>query len=504
VVASVKRFGEYLGVLGDLVAESSLGDDPVITQVTYDSREVVPGALFICKGVHFSPDYLRQAVERGAVAYISLEPYPEITSIPYALVSDMRATIASAGTLFYDREWDALTILGITGTKGKSTTVMYLHSILSAWAKSTGGPRPGILSTIINYDGVIEAPSVKTTAETLDLYKHLHNAVTTGLTEVCMEVSSQGLRYRRVANVEFDVAGWLNIVEDHISPAEHKDMEDYLSAKLMLFSQSRHAVVNIRTQELDRVMAAAAACESLTTFGLQRADDPIEADFLGSQVRPTPTGQDFTVTADGTDHRLFLPMPGTFNVENALAAIAMARNIDVPWDSIAAGLADVHVPGRMDAFRLASGALAIVDYAHQKLSIETLLDYIHTDYPTSAITMVFGCGGQKALNRREELGILAREHADTIVLTEEDPGDVAVIDICEEIDRHIQAGGPRPSHIIVDRVEAINYALEHARDGDVVLILGKGDEPWQLRGATQVPQPSDIDVVNDFLARESG
>ncbi|MCL2736853.1 MAG: UDP-N-acetylmuramyl-tripeptide synthetase [Propionibacteriaceae bacterium] len=492
------RLSDYVSALGPLVRRASVGSDPIITQVTYDSREVRPGALFICKGVHFSPTYLRQAIDRGAVAYLSACAYPEVDQ-PCVEVTDIREAIATAGATYYDCEWDALTMIGVTSTKGKSTTTSFIHSILAAWAAATGRPRPGILTSIRYEDGVVDEEATRTTPETLDLYGHLHNAVTSGLTHMCVEVSSQALRYRRVANLTFEVGCFLNIAEDHISPQEHPDYEDYLTAKLQIFSQSRHAVVNARTRDVDRVMAAARQCEKTVTFAL-RGEAPVEADIQGYDVRPVGTAQRFTALIDGVEHEFCIGLRGSFNVENALAAIAVATLLGIPVDHMREGLAAVKVVGRMEVFSLPRGTTIIVDYAHEKLSIETLLAWAKQDYPQAPITMVFGTPGEKAFNRRQEFGVLAGLHADEIYLTEEDPGEVPVVDICEVVLTHILAVGHKPAHIVPDRVEAIHRAVASAPDDGLVLILGKGAERWQYRGVAAETVPSDIDTVREILA----
>ena len=499
---NVYRLSDYVSVLGGLVASASLGEDPAISQVTYDSRRVAPGALFICKGVHFRPEYLLQALDRGAVAYLSETDYPQAGPLPRIMVTEMRQAIAEVGALYHDRAWQALTLLGVTGTKGKSTTTILLHSILAAWTRQNGQVGPGLISSIRNEDGADAAAPVHTTPETLDLHQHLHNTVASGMRQVCLEVSSQALRYRRVDNLYFEVGCFLNISEDHISPHEHPDFEDYLEAKLKLFGQSRLAVVNARTAELPRVMAAAAQCQRVVTFARQQPGTAwLDADVVAHDLADQGDSQEFTVRTDDAVERLRIRLAGQFNVDNALAAVTMARLLDVDWEAIREGLDGARVPGRMEVFHLPPGKTVVVDYAHQRLSMESLLAWAKGRYPSAHLTMVFGSGGEKAFNRRRELGVLAGLSADDIYLTEDDPGEVPVTEICRELDSHIQATGHPPARSVPDRPEAIRQAIANSPEGGLVLVLGKGAEAWQYRGQTQVPVPSDVEVVRSCVAQ---
>jgi len=494
------RLSEYVRAVGARRMPPGW-DDSVITQVTYDSREVVPGSLFICKGVHFDPAYLCEAIQKGAVAYISEKAYPDM-DVPALIVDDIRDAIATAGTLFYDQDWSSLTLIGVTGTKGKSTTTLFIHEILAAWARAAGKPVPGILSSIRYEDGVCDEASTRTTPETLDLYRHLHNAAASHLGYMCVEVSSQALKYKRVANLNFEIGCFLNISEDHISPHEHPDYEDYLKSKLKLFSQSRIGVVNMRTQDLDRVLRAASGCEKVLTFAVNQADNEVKADVAGYGITTIASGQQFSVDIFGEEHDFTTTMQGTFNVENAVAAITVATCLGVPVEYVREGLAAAYVPGRMEVFHLNRGTTVVVDYAHQKLSIQTILDWAKDNHPHAPITMVCGAVGEKAWNRRAELGVLAGENADEIYLTEQDPGDAGVEEICHDIDQHVQDSGHKPAHIVPDRPDAIAQAIQHAPDDGLVLVLGKGAEQFQYRSAGPVPVRSDVDTVRGIVENQ--
>jgi UDP-N-acetylmuramoyl-L-alanyl-D-glutamate--2,6-diaminopimelate ligase len=500
------RLSQYQAALAPVLVQPWAGEDPVITQVTYDSRQVVPGALFICKGVHFTPAYLAQAVERGAAAWLGATAYPEGTGLPGLVVSDLRQAIATCGTLFYNREWDALTIIGVTGTKGKTTTTFFIQSILAAWMAQTGGPAPGVISSIRVQDGVLDVPSVKTTPETLELYAHLHNATQADLRYLCLEASSQGLRYQRVANVTFEVGCFLNVSEDHISAQEHPDFEDYLSAKLGIFDQSRQAVYNAATDQVERVRTASVQCRRVVTFALHHQGQACPADVIGCDLVDLGGAdglqQEFTVRLAGASQRAAIGLRGTFNVENALAAIAVAHCLGVPWPAVRAGLAATCVPGRMQVWQLNRGTRVVVDYAHQRLSLEALLASVRHDWPDSPIVMVFGASGDKGWNRWEELGTLAGRHAGAVYLTEDDPGDLPVVEICRGVDQYIRATGHPGAQIVPDRPTAIRRALAEAADDALVLLLGKGAERWQIRGPNNGPTPSDIDILEQWLAEQ--
>ncbi|MEA4932054.1 MAG: Mur ligase family protein, partial [Lawsonibacter sp.] len=231
---SVHSLGDYVNLLekeGLLAAPvpSGLTREAAVALVSYDSREVVPGTLFLCKGAHFKPEFLISAKEKGAMAYLSATPYPEV-DLPCLLVQDMRRTIAPLADLYYDHPSGKLNVIGITGTKGKSSTTYYLKYILDEYLEGEGKPESGVISSIDTYDGVERFESHLTTPEPLDLQRHFQNARNAGIDYLTMEVSSQALKYHRTLCTEFAAACFLNIGSDHISPIEHPDFEDYFTS----------------------------------------------------------------------------------------------------------------------------------------------------------------------------------------------------------------------------------------------------------------------------------
>jgi UDP-N-acetylmuramoyl-L-alanyl-D-glutamate--2,6-diaminopimelate ligase len=353
-----------------------------------------------------------------------------------------------------------------------------------------------VLSGIDNFDGVVEEESHLTTPETFELYRHFQNAAGSGIECLSMEVSSQALKYDRTYGIVFDVACFLNIGEDHISDIEHSDFEDYFSSKLTIFGQCASACVNVGTEGLDRVLKAAEGSPKCVTFGISEA--AAAADICGYDIRPSGDGIDFRVRGCGLDGEYAISMTGLFNVENALAAISAAYCIGVPVNHIKAGLKRAKASGRMEVFKTGDGKTIIVDYAHNKLSFETLFKSVKAEYPGQKISIVFGCPGKKAVGRRRELGIVAGSNADMVFVTEEDAGEESVMAISEEIAGHVASCGCE-CRIIPDREEAIRQAVESAPPGSVVLITGKGRETRQKRGREYIDTPSDVDYVEKLL-----
>ena len=267
------------GLLADAAPLTADLTHPV-SLVSCDSKLVIPNTLFVCKGVKFKEEYLRSAMEQGAFAYVSEREYPAVP-LPCIRVTDIRKAMGLLADRAYGHPSGALRITGITGTKGKTTTAYYIKSIVDAWLAGQGHRESALLSTIVTDDGVERRPAKLTTPEPLDLQRHLWNAVSAGADYLTMEVSSQALMYGRVIGVELACAVFLNIGEDHISPVEHPDLEDYLNSKLLIFQQARSACVCLDCDHVERVRAAAAACPRVVTFSQKFPS----ADVYGSQVR---------------------------------------------------------------------------------------------------------------------------------------------------------------------------------------------------------------------------
>ena len=473
-----------------------------VSSVTYNSKEAGAGSLFVCKGAHFEEQYLEDAIAGGAACYVSEKEYGRGTkSCPEILVSDIRAAMPVIAETHYGRLSDELSMIGITGTKGKSTTTYFMRYILDDYMAAKGGERTAVCSGIDNYDGVIEEESHLTTPEIMELDKHMDNALKSGIEYLTMEVSSQGLRYNRVDTVEFAAGAFLNIGSDHISAIEHPDFEDYLSAKLLLFSHCRKAAYNLDCEEQERIAEASKDCPYVITFS--QSDE--SANVYGYDVRSNEgivslrvRGKDIEGYPD-FDEEFTLGTFGTINVENALAALSMSALLGVPAEFMKSGLAKAKSPGRMEVFYSEDKKrIAIVDYAHNKLSYEKFFDTIKDEFPDRKMIIVFGCPGGKAFARREELGTIAGRSCAYSIITEEDYGEEDVNKICREIAGFVEAVGGA-YEIITDRVEAIKKAITLMDDETILFLPGKGRETREKRGTQYIDTPSDADVVEKYL-----
>ncbi len=490
--------GEYLRIIEDhnlLLTKDypQIMEKRLVRKVSYNSKEVTKGTLFICKGVSFKEKYLDEAIAKGAIAYISERDYKK--EIPGFIVSNAFKALSLVANLYYNFPWKNFKLIGITGTKGKTTTANYIKYILDEYLKDVDKSKAGLVTTDLIFDGKKTSSSHLTTPESLDLQKFFYNAAKNNIQYMVVEVSSQALKYGRVYGVNFDVGVFLNISEDHISPVEHHNFADYFSSKLDLFKQSRTACVNLDSEEFAMILESAQNADNTITFGFRQ-----EADIFGYAVKEDSSQSVFQVRTPRFDQQFILNMPGTFNIKNALAAIAMADALQIPEKYIYLGLEKAKVDGRMDKFTSRNqDKVVIVDYAHNKLSFNELYDSVQKQYPNRKIITVFGCPGEKAITRRRDLGLISGLKSDKIILTMEDPGERDIRLICEEIAHYVKQNNHN-YEIIEDRTAAIKRAIFLQEPETVVLITGKGNERYQRIGSGNIKYPSDVDNAVKFLA----
>ena len=309
-----------------------------------------------------------------------------------------------------------------------------------------------------------------------------------------MEVASQALKIDRVYDLKYKIGVFLNISEDHISDIEHKDYEEYITSKLKLFNQTEIAIVNLNTQDLNRVMKAANNAKKIITFGNTK-----EADIYAYDIKKDGMNTVFMVHTPRFDEEIVLTMPGLFNVENALAAIAIADVLKIPYKNIYQGLKRAKASGRMEVYTDKNKqVVVIVDYAHNKLSFQKLYESTIKEYPKREIVTVFGCPGGHAKNRRKDLGEVSGKYSHMNYLTMEDPRNEKIEDICKEISVYIEKQNGKYK-IVPDRGEAIKEAIFEAKPNTVILITGKGNETVQFVKGKYVKCLTDVEYAKKYL-----
>lgn len=482
------------GLVSSLSCPQEL-EERAVRLVSCNSKEVEEGTLFIVKGAHFRPQYLQDAAEAGAFCYVA-EQQVKGSHLPFIQVTDIRAAAAWLAQLYYGQPWKRLTLTGITGTKGKSTTAFFINGILSAWEKKNGKPEPALISSFTTYNGVDRFDSVMTTPEPLDLEYHFYTAAQHGISYATMEVSSQALKYDRVLGVQFDAAVFLNIGYDHISPIEHPTWEDYFASKLKIFDQCRTAVVNLDSDHAGEILERAGQrAKRVITFSMK--DET--ADVYGHSLVRDGGTLTFLARRGGRDEAYELNMLGSFNVSNAIAAIAVCAEYGVSYECMREGLKDTKVPGHMDFYHSADGKLTVVvDYAHNQLSFQKLFEAVREDFPRMRTVIVFGAPGGKALDRRHDMGEIAGKYADFVYISEDDPQEEDLAQINEQIAQAVREQ-KCPYVIIPDRREAIRRAVYDSKEPTVILLAGRGEDPIMRRGTQFIPFPTDGDLIREIL-----
>lgn len=491
----MKQLGDFVAALqthGLLITAPA--ENPAIAQVSYSSQSVEAGTLFVCKGAAFKEQYLLDAAQKGAVAYVSQVVYD--VDLPCVLVSSALDALSICAQLHFDYPASKLTLVSVTGTKGKSTTCCYIKSILDGYLAQKGEQPAAIISSVYMDDGVTAFVPRMTTPESLDLQRHLHNAVQSGRTYCVCETSSQAFKYGRVFGMHFDATAFLNIGEDHISPIEHPNFEDYFTSKLKIFAQSGFCSYNLGCDHLERIetVSRETSCNS-PTFGLMPA-----ADFYGYSVQSNGLGIDFKVKCRDFDACFSIGMPGLFNVENALAAISICHHLGIPVACMQEGLKTARAGGRMEVFASHDRhKIVIVDFAHNYMSFLKIYESVEQEYAGRQIVTVFGCPGGKALDRRRDMGMVSGIHSHRIYITEDDPGNESVDAISQEIYSYASRNCDDVL-LVYDRPEAIRRAIFDSSDNAVILVLGKGRESNQRRGNGFVDCPTDMEFAQGFLA----
>ena len=445
--------------------------EETITDVTYNSKECKPGSAFFVKGVNFKEEYIQNAINNGATLVIAQKEY-DVQDAGLIVVEDIRKAMVVVAEEFFGRAYNSLKMIGLTGTKGKTTTATYIHNILNEYAKK----RTALLSTIETYTGKRCEESHLSTPEAIELQRCIKEAKDSNLEYLTMEVSSQAYKIDRIRNMKFNIGLFLNISEDHISPAEHPNFTDYLNCKLQFIKNCETVVINRNIDYFESVLEAAKDASEVITYGTHNLKDKV--DYTFTNLRRDKEYLFFDVYSGDKCETYKTKMFGDFNAENATAAIIIARKLGIDEQSIKVGIEKTTVSGRMNMFSKENKTI-IVDYAHNKLSFEKFFDAVKKDYPQSEIVAVFGAPGGKAYGRRKDMSEVASKYCTKIYLTADDPQFESVRDICNEMATFISC----KYEIIEDREDAINKAFNEMQESSVLCLLAKGEDKYQqVRG----------------------
>lgn len=446
--------------------------NPEISDIAYDSRKVTNGTAFVCLKGYTSDGhkYAKMAVSSGASALVvsDMPDFDVPDSVALIKVTDTRLALALMSVEFFGRPAEKLKTVAITGTKGKTTTAAMIASIFEH-----SGIKAGTIGTIgIVYDGKT-IKTDNTTPESYEIQKAMYNMVNAGCKALVIEASSIGLKHSRLAGITFDVGVFTNFSDDHIGGFEHKDMKEYLFCKSLLFRQCRFTAANVDDANWKPITKDSNG--PVITFGFSElADLRAENDHLLSQ--DGFIGVHFN-TKGIKELSLDVGIPGKFNVYNALAAISAVYFFHIDSRSIIDGLKSARVKGRVEPVNVPGNYTLLIDYAHNALSMENVLSTLRQYNPNRLITM-FGAGGNRPKVRRYEMGEVSGRLSDLSVITEDNSRFEDVMDIIEDIKTGINKTDGK--YVVVpNRKDAIRYCMQHACDGDIIVLAGKGHEDYQ-------------------------
>lgn len=478
---------EYTCVRGSL--------DRMVSEVVYDSRKAVEGCLFICiEGANFDGhDAAADVVAKGAAVLVVSKDVtvPAESDVTIVKVENTRYAMAYISAAYFGNPARKLKTIGITGTKGKTTTTYLVKSILEQ-----AGYKVGLIGTIETIIGDEHIKANNTTPESYLLQSYFARMVEAGCDMVVMEVSSQGLMMHRTEGFIFDIGIFTNLEPDHIGPGEHKDFEDYLQCKSKLFRQCKLGILNGDDSHVEEILKGHTCEVELYGFkpGLSLSAGEVSLYREGGIL-----GVSFEVTGD-LEFVAKLHSPGRFSVYNALTAIAICKHFGVSTERIAQALLHASVKGRIEMIPVSPSFSLMIDYAHNAMALESLLSTLR-EYQPHRLVCLFGCGGNRAKRRRYEMGEVSGRLADLTIITSDNPRFEEPMDIIADIREGIlRTEGEFVE--IPDRKEAIAFAIEQGEEGDIIVLAGKGHEDYQeIKG---VKYPMDERVLIEEILKERG
>lgn len=463
-----------------------------VGEVVYDSRKVSRDCLFICvEGANFDGHlFAKDVVEKGASVLVVSKEVEGVadSDVTVIRVENTRYAMAFISAAYFGHPAEKLKVIGITGTKGKTTTTYLVKSILE-----NAGYKVGLVGTIEIIIGEKHIHAENTTPESYLLQQYFAEMVDAGLDTVVMEVSSQALMLHRSQGFIFDYGIFTNLEPDHIGPNEHGSFEEYMACKGLLFKQCKIGIVNGDDAHHAQVLAGH-TCK-VETYGMGE-DCELRAENLKLVHKPGELGVQFHV-AGLMDFDVEVPTPGRFSVYNALTAIAICRHFRVKEEDIQRALLSAHVKGRIEMVKVSDDFTLLIDYAHNAMALESLLTTLK-EYEPHRLVCLFGCGGNRAKSRRFEMGEVSGRLADLTIITSDNPRFEEPQDIIDDIKVGMAKTDGKYVEIC-DRKEAIAYAIAHGEPGDIVVLAGKGHEDYQEIKGVKYPM-DERDLIADILA----
>ena len=456
---------EYTLLQGSLETE--------VRDIIYDSRKIAPETMFVCMvgAVTDGHKYIPDAIDKGA-SVIVLEREEEAAQIPENItvlkVESARLALALMSAALFDHPARKLVTIGLTGTKGKTTTTYMIKKVLEM-----AGKKVGLIGTIGAMVGEEHLPSKNTTPESYELHRMFAAMVEAGCEYVVMEVSSQGLKLDRTAGILFDYGIFTNLSPDHIGPAEHASFEEYMECKSLLFRQCKIGVVNADDEHVDGILKGH-TCE-VKTFSAEKEADLMASD-IGFINEDGKLGMHFKVTGC-MDCQAKVHIPGRFSVYNSMVTMLVCHLAGISDEAILEGLSKVQVKGRVEMLPVSKDYTLIIDYAHNEVSTRSVLTTL-MEYHPKRLICVYGGGGNRSKLRRYDMGEVTGEMADLCVLTCDNPRDEEIRDINNDIKVGLARSNGKYIEID-DRKEAIAYCMKNAKPGDMIVLLGKGHEDYQ-------------------------
>lgn len=453
---------EYSLLSGDL--------DTEISTLVYDSRKVEEGSVFVCisGSVRDAHEFIPDVILKGAAAIIVEKDVAITEGVTYIKVDNTRLALACMSAAYFDYPAEKLKTIGITGTKGKTTTTYMVKSILES-----SGIKTGLIGTIESICGEERIPAANTTPESYRVQELFAQMVDEGLDAVVMEVSSQALMLYRVSGFTFDIGVFTNLEPDHIGENEHKDFDDYMHCKSLLFRQCKLGIFNGDDEHLEGIMKGH-TCQ-VETYGYSSKNNLV-AENVELKNEHGALGVKYHVSGL-MDFDVEVNVPGSFSVYNSLTAIAICHHFNVDVNVIKKALLEATVKGRIEIVPVTKRYTLMIDYAHNAMSLESLLSTLK-EYNPKRLVCLFGCGGNRAKSRRYEMGEVSSRLADLTVITSDNPRNEEPMDIINDILQGVKkADGEFVT--IPDRKEAIAYCMKNAHDGDIIILAGKGHEDYQ-------------------------